>query len=176
MPDSTVLLVDDDAVFAAVTARVLSRRNFRVLVAHDQAQALDLAHHHPITHAIVDLRLGSDSGLTLLSPLRTLLPEAIIVVLTSYASIPTTVEAIKRGADNYLTKPLDTATLLTALDHPSGTSPPVAEKPISLRRLEWEHIQRVLDEHDGNITQAAQALGLHRRTLQRKLAKKPVQQ
>lgn len=174
MPDATVLLVDDDTVFATVTARVLGRRDFQVLVAHDQDQALDLAQRHRITHAIVDLKLGNDSGLNLLAPLRRLLPDARIVVLTGYASIPTTVEAIKRGADNYLTKPLDTSTLLTALYESGESPPPLADSPISLRRLEWEHIQRVLDEHDGNITQAARALGMHRRTLQRKLAKKPV--
>jgi two-component system response regulator RegA len=174
MPDPTLLLIDDDPAFLAVLTRLCKRHGFQVLTAHDGAGALALAHRQPVTHAVVDLKLGHDSGLGLLAPLRSLLPAAVIIVLTGYASIPTTVEAIKRGADNYLTKPVDGDLLLTAL---RGTAPPsslTVDEPMSLRRLEWEHIQRVLDEHAGNVTLAARALGLHRRTLQRKLAKKPV--
>ena len=128
----------------------------------------------------VDLHLGNDSGLTLVAPLRDLQPDARILVLTGYASIATAVQAVKDGADNYLAKPANVETILSALQEEASeqTAEEAIEHPalLSVARLEWEHIQRVLAENSGNISATARALNMHRRTLQRKLAKKPVRQ
>lgn len=166
-----LLLIDDDPNFTHTLARVLARHDYAVTTAPDAATALRALDGAVPDCAIIDLKLGRDSGLDLIAPLRASNPGMRIVLLTGYASIATTVDAIKRGADNYLAKPLDIDALLAALvDGTSGGEP---VRPMSLRRLEWEHIQRVLDENDGNVSAAARALGVHRRTLQRKLAQKP---
>lgn len=168
-----LLLVDDDDAFAHVLSRILRRRGLTVTVAATAADALrSLAESVPDC-AVLDMKLEQSSGLELIRPLRDASETMRIVVLTGYASIPTTVEAIKRGADNYLAKPVDAETLLAALAGDDTPEPPVPDQPLSLRRLEWEHIQRVLDEHDGNISATARALGMHRRSLQRKLLKRP---
>lgn len=169
-----LLLVDDDQNFLYMLARVLTRRGFSVVTAAsaDEAQR-HLAEAVP-DYAVVDMKLEQTSGLDLLGPLRATNERMRIIVLTGYASIATTVEAIKRGADNYLAKPLDLEKLLAALANEAATAAVGPPEPMSLRRLQWEHIQRVLDEHGGNISSAARALGMHRRTLQRKLHKKPV--
>jgi two-component system response regulator RegA len=125
---------------------------------------------------VLDLNLGGSSGLALVEPLLRLNPDCRIVVLTGYASIATAVDAIKLGAIQYLSKPVAVETILGAFDsddQPNVEDSPVAE-PLSVDRLEWEHIQRVLRENDGNISATARALRMHRRTLQRKLAKRPV--
>lgn len=171
-----LLLIEDDPYFSRTLSRVLAREGFRVTeVANADAMSQALAESVP-DYAIVDLKLEESSGLDLIAPLRQANANMRILILTGYASIATTVEAIKRGADDYLTKPLDMKLLLAAL----GEAPPaevhIPEEPMSLRRLEWEHIQRVLNEHDGNITTTARALGMHRRTLQRRLAKRPVRE
>lgn len=169
-----LLLIDDDANFRYTLARVLKRHGFTVAT----AATVEEAHHYldrsTPDFAVVDMKLEHASGMDLIEPLRAANEAMCIVVLTGYASIATTVEAIKRGADNYLAKPLDLNFLLTALQETSDTSTPVPDSPMSLRRLQWEHIQRVLDTHDGNISAAARALGVDRRTLQRRLAKRPV--
>jgi len=163
-----VLVVDDDERFAVTLAAALARRGYVAHVAHN-AEA-----------AIVDLKLGADDGLALIEPLRRAHPKMRIVVLTGYASIATAVKAIKLGADDYLAKPV-TASAVAAVLERGGREPPSAElaaaplEPMSTRRLEWEHIQRVLAEHDGNISATARTLRMHRRTLQRKLAKHPTQ-
>ncbi|MBL8480426.1 MAG: response regulator, partial [Sterolibacteriaceae bacterium] len=132
---------------------------------------------------VLDLNLAGASGLGLLPRLRETLPEARIVVLTGYASISTAVDAIKLGAVQYLAKPVDVDTLLRAFSHSleaapaagaATAQPPAA--PMSVDRMEWEHIQRVLREHQGNISATARALNMHRRTLQRKLLKRPARQ
>lgn len=175
--DATFLVVDDDEIFCSVLARTLERRGFRVATACSLAEAQQaLAQQHP-EFAVVDLRIGQESGLTLVRELAGLDPPVRSVVLTGYGSIATAVEAIKLGAVQYLTKPVEADEILVALQ---GEGPGVeavttaAPKPLSVRRAEWEHIQRVLANHDGNISAAARALGIHRRTLQRKLRKYPV--
>lgn len=172
-----LLLVDDDEIFRAVLARALERRGFQVQAADSPAQALPLARQYPPRYAVVDLRLGDESGLGLIETLHALNPQTRIVMLTGYASIATAVEAIKLGAVHYLTKPADPEEIITALGRTSGDADiPLAANPPSVDRLEWEHIQKVLNQHQGNISATARALKMHRRTLQRKLAKRPVRE
>jgi two-component system response regulator RegA len=169
-----LLLIDDDPSFLYMLSRVLTRRGFAVVTAATPEEAQRHLTEAVPDYAVVDMKLEQASGLDLIAPLRASSERMRIVVLTGYASIATTVEAIKRGADNYLAKPLELDALLAALaDMPAAEGIEPAE-PMSLRRLQWEHIQRVLDEHGGNISAAARTLGMHRRTLQRKLGKKPV--
>ncbi|HEX7641129.1 MAG TPA: response regulator transcription factor [Burkholderiaceae bacterium] len=170
------LILDDNEVFAATLARMLGRRGFDAQVAHSGAEALKLAGKITFQYATVDLHLQHDSGLQWIAPLRGILPEARILVLTGYASIATTVQAIKLGADNYLAKPVNVDSILSALqsDPAAETAGGVEAVPLTVDRLEWEHIQRVLAEHQGNISSTARALNMHRRTLQRKLGKRPV--
>jgi two-component system response regulator RegA len=170
----TLLLVDDDEAFRQVLAHALARRGFEVSVAADVPQAISLAEASPPEYAVVDLKLPGPSGLTLVKRLKALDDATRIVVLTGYASIATAVEAVKLGATHYLAKPVDAQEIVAALDRTEGddTMPP-APAPLSVDRLEWEHIQRVLAEHGGNISATARALNMHRRTLQRKLAKYP---
>jgi len=167
-----LLLVDDDDTFRTVLARALTRRGFEVRTAADVPDALRLASESPPSHAVVDLRMPGASGLELIEALRRGSPDARIVVLTGYASIATAVSAMKLGATHYLAKPADADQIVAAF----GDGPPLialeeTTRPLSVDRLEWEHIQRVLAENDGNISATARALGMHRRTLQRKLGK-----
>lgn len=178
-PTRTVLVVDDDERFAATLAQALTRRGWNARVAHDVATALGAARADEPDAAIVDLRLGNEDGLTLLEPLRSAHPQMRILVLTGYASIATAVKAIKLGADDYLAKPVTASAVIDALNRGAPASPErepaPAHETMSARRLEWEHIQRVLSENDGNVSAAARTLRMHRRTLQRKLAKRPAQ-
>jgi two-component system, response regulator RegA len=170
-----LLLVDDDAVFRDVLGNALRRRGFDVKVAEDVASARTaIAAFHP-ERAIVDLKLPDGSGLELVVLLAALDPPPRVLVLTGYASIATAVEAVKLGAVNYLPKPATPDEILTALeqDQPNIDLPLSSDLP-SVERLAWEHIQRVLAAHGGNISATAKALNMHRRTLQRKLAKRPV--
>jgi two-component system, response regulator RegA len=170
-----LLLVDDDEIFTTTAARVMQRRGYETLVANDVETALQLADEN-LSYAVIDLMIGAESGLTLLPTLRARNPAMRILVLTGYASIATTVKAMKLGADNYLAKPADAVAIITALSH-TTTSTDMSSGgsfPLSVDRLEWEHIQRVLHENTGNISATARALKMHRRTLQRKLAKRPV--
>jgi two-component system response regulator RegA len=126
---------------------------------------------------VLDLRLAADSGLRLIPPLKAAYPEIRILLLTGYASIATAVEAIKLGATHYLPKPAGVDEILSALGAEEGDAEVTpAEAPLSVDRLEWEHIQKVLAEHEGNLSATARALKMHRRTLQRKLAKRPVRE
>ena len=167
-----LLIVDDDAAFAAVAARVMARHGYTPLVAHESAAALALADAQ-VAYAVVDLMLENESGLALVPRLRAINPRMRIVVLTGYASIATAVEAIKRGADDYLTKPADAQAIIAALRGERREAEATNEQRLSVERLEWEHIQRVLAEHGGNVSATARALNMHRRTLQRKLTKRP---
>ncbi len=170
-----LLLVDDDATFTRVMARAMDRRGLRVSVANSAEEGLTLAKEDLPDYAVVDLKMEGDSGLVLLPKLLELDPEMRVVILTGYSSIATAVEAIKRGATNYLCKPADADDVLTALlSKHADLDTLVPENPMSVDRLQWEHIQRVLAEHEGNISATARALGMHRRTLQRKLQKRPV--
>ena len=174
-----VLLIDDDEVFTRVLARALAARGFDARVAANRAEALSGAREHRPDHAVLDLKLGEESGLALIPELLEIRPELRILLLTGYASIATAVEAIKRGAWDYLAKPVDADQVVQAL-RGSGHAEDESAAPVfaapPLKRLEWEHIQRVLAESDGNISEAARRLGLHRRTLQRKLSKRPVRE
>jgi two-component system response regulator RegA len=180
MTDMNFLVIDDDEVFAGILARGLTRRGYTVHQAHDADSAMKLADALAFGQVTVDLHLGNDSGLSLIGKLRELQPEARILVLTGYASIATAVQAVKDGANNYLAKPANVETILAALQERASAvqADEAIEKPmpLSVARLEWEHIQRVLAENDGNISATARALNMHRRTLQRKLAKRPVKQ
>lgn len=174
-----VLLVDDDAAFAGVLSRALERRGQPCRHAADGATALHLA-REPLAGIVLDLKLGQDNGLGLIEPLRERQPDVPILLLTGFASIATAVEAIKRGATDYRPKPVGADDVMRALFGPDDGDasedelPTPADGPMHPKRLEWEHLQRVLAEHDGNVSSAARALGLHRRSLQRKLAKKPL--
>ncbi|HQR04878.1 MAG: response regulator transcription factor [Proteobacteria bacterium] len=169
-----LLLVDDDPVFSRIAARTLGRRGFEVACAGNCADALGLL-DADVACAVVDLVLGEESGLALVARLRAAQPEIRILVLTGYASIATAVEAVKLGADNYLAKPADVDSIIAALRlRAPNPDLPTPSTPLSVDRLEWEHIQRVLTDHAGNISATARALKMHRRTLQRKLAKRPV--
>lgn len=171
---TSILLVDDDQTFSRVLQRALSRRGFQVSVANSFQQAIKLAEEAALDRAIVDLNLGNDTGLQLIPELKQQHPAMQILVLTGYSSVATAVEAIKLGAMNYLCKPASAEELLAAFDiAPADPELEIPEKPPSVRRLEWEHIQRVLIENDNNISATARALGMHRRTLQRKLRKRP---
>lgn len=171
-----ILVVDDDEVFAETLARALARRGHVVVVAGDGDAALT-PRVAPLDAAVLDLRLAADSGLRLIPPLKALYPEIRILLLTGYASIATAVEAIKLGAVHYLPKPAGVDEILQALGRLEGDPAAVLpEDPMSVDRLEWEHIQKVLAEHEGNLSATARALKMHRRTLQRKLAKRPVRE
>jgi two-component system response regulator RegA len=170
-----LLLVDDDATFTRVMARAMTRRGLRVSVAGSAEEGLAIAKQDLPDYAVLDLKMEGESGLVLLPKMLELDPEMKVLILTGYSSIATAVEAIKRGASNYLCKPADADDVLTAmLSEHADLENLVPENPMSVDRLQWEHIQRVLAEHDNNISATARALGMHRRTLQRKLQKRPV--
>jgi len=179
-----LLLVDDDPVFVQVLSHAMTRRGLIIITASSAEQALMLLQNTVPDLAIVDLKMQGASGMSLIAPLRELNPEIRILMLTGYASIATAVEAIKQGADQYLPKPAGTQEILQALlgatastdSKDSSSKPDITDRPLSVARLEWEHIQQVLQVNDGNISATARALNMHRRTLQRKLAKYPVKQ
>ncbi|RDB43163.1 DNA-binding response regulator [Halomonas sp. DQ26W] len=173
--DTRLLIIDDDEMFCHVLSRAMTRRGFEVNVAHDADQAMSLARRHRPQFATLDLKLEHSSGLKLLPELLEVVPACRVVVLTGYSSIATAVEAIKLGAVNYLCKPADAEEILIALGREQGDpDAEVSDNPPSINRIAWEHIQKVLQENDGNISATARALGMHRRTLQRKLQKRPV--
>jgi len=171
----TLLLVDDDPVLTQVLARAFSRRGYKVYEAHNRREALQLCQQKNIDRCVLDLKIADESGLPLIPELLAIQPTLNIVMLTGYSSINTAVEAIKLGANQYLCKPADANDIEQAFEKTEGDSDAnIQDSPPSINRLEWEHIQKVLADHDGNISATARALGMHRRTLQRKLQKKPV--
>lgn len=183
MPDPTssslsVLVVDDDATFRGRLVRALETRGFEVRAASDVPIALEMARAESPELAVVDLRMPGGSGLDLVRELKAIDQGTNIVVLTGYGSIATALEAVRLGATHYLTKPADVDDILAAFaraHRPPPLSAAALEHEVpSLARTEWEHINRVLTDCGGNITQAARLLGLHRRSLQRKLSKYPV--
>jgi two-component system, response regulator RegA len=169
-----LLIVDDDDTFRAVLERAMRRRGFDVATAADVDHARVIARRWLPTHAVVDLRMPGASGLALLPDLRAIGDGHMhIVVLTGFASIPTAVEAIKLGATHYLAKPADADDIVAAFDFESGdASVAVRERPPGVDRVERDHIHHVLATHGGNVSATARALGMHRRTLQRKLSKR----
>ncbi len=171
-----LLLVDDDQTFCMVLKSALEKRHYEVLVAHDVASGIMLAEQMFPEYAVIDLRIGIESGLELVKKLISLDDNTRIVMLTGFASIATAVEAIKLGATHYLTKPANADEIVAALLKNEGDSTAaISDVPLSVKRLEWEHLQKVLMQHEGNISAAARALNMHRRSLQRKLDKRPVQ-
>jgi two-component system response regulator RegA len=170
---TTFLVVDDDAAFRTRLVRALESRGLKAYAASNGADALELAAAAKPQAAIVDMRMpGGMSGLDVVKQLAERHPDMQIVVLTGYGSIATAVEAVRLGAINYLQKPLDTEQILAAFEKDAEAPHSAADTP-SLARVEWEHIQRVLADCEGNISLAARRLGLHRRSLQRKLGKLP---
>ncbi len=171
----TLLLVDDDEIFCKVLGQSLASRGYAVRLAHNVADALQLAEENSPEYAVIDLNMPGASGLSLVATMKALDEHTRIIVLTGYASIATAVEAIKLGAIHYLAKPADTDQILAAFSRETGdVAAPVNANPMSVDRLEWEHLQKVLLECQGNISVTARRLGMHRRTLQRKLQKRPV--
>lgn len=178
----SLLVVDDDATFRRRIMRAFEARHFDVRGAADVEEALQLARDESPELALIDLRMPGRSGLELVKELKALEPTLNMVVLTGYGSIATALEAVRLGATHYLTKPADIEEILAAFRRREGTveevlwveGSPTEEQVPSLARVEWEHIQRVLTDCGGNISQAARLLGVHRRSLQRKLSKFPV--
>lgn len=172
-----LLIVDDDPTFCRVLAKAMQRRAYEVMVADSVESAMVLAEQQAPEYAVVDLKMSGASGLELVKYLHGLDEQTRIVVLTGYASIATAVEAIKLGATHYLAKPAHADEIIAAFAKTEGdVDLAINEQPLSVDRLEWEHIQRVLQEHEGNISATARALKMHRRTLQRKLGKYPVKE
>lgn len=170
----TLLIVEDDAALGERLLRAFERRGFEVrLESTADGVARAIADDTP-EYVVLDLRIGTVNGLDLIPAIKAGDPATRIVVLTGYGSIATAIEAVRRGATHYLTKPADADEILAAFD--PGAEPgrePIPFRPMSLDRVQWEHISRVLVEYDGNVSEAARALGIHRRSLQRKLAKYP---
>lgn len=179
----TLLLVDDDEIFVTLMAKSLQQLDFQVQTATQYQTALTLYQNNRYERALLDLNIDGDSGIKLMQAILAINPKCEIVILTGYASVANAVEAIKLGAINYLCKPAKATEIVNAFtqtDEKSPTIQPTLEEPsinaMSVKRMEWEHIQRVLHEHNGNISTTAKALNMHRRTLQRKLQKKPVKE
>jgi len=173
--NQSLLLVDDDDVFRETLARALERHDIIVHSAANISQAILQAEKHDPELGIIDLCIGRESGLQLIKQLIQQNRDIRLVVLTGFASITTAIEAIKLGAKHYLTKPATINEIFEALQSNAGNADVLTEAPpMSVKKLEWEHIQKVLAEHQGNISAAARSMGMHRRTLQRKLQKRPV--
>ena len=169
----SLLIVEDDDVLRPRLARAFRERGFEVREAPDVDAAIESARSDPPEYALVDLRLGSRSGLEVVRALVELDPATAIVVLTGYGSIATALEAVRLGATHYLTKPADVDEVLAAFTRGAAEGLAAPESTPTLARVEWEHINRVLADCGGNVSQAARILGIHRRSLQRKLAKYP---
>ena len=173
----SLLIVDDDEVFCEVLSEALTKRGYNVSTAHNVDEGLVVARKEPPEFAIIDLKMPGKSGLEMVTELKKLDEHTRMVVLTGYASISTAVEAIKLGAIHYLSKPADADEIVAAFYRGEGNKDiPIRSKPLSVGQMEWEHIHKVLSECDGNISETARRLNMHRRTLQRKLAKYPVKQ
>ncbi len=176
-----MLLVDDDATFLSILQKGLQHKAVYADIATSSEQALELCRTQEYERAVVDLNIDGESGLNLLKQLLVNQPDCQVLLLTGYASVATAVEAMRLGAVNYLCKPAKVEQILQAFtpEEVMTVEPPQTEsaefESMSVKRLEWEHIQRALMEHDGNISATAKALNMHRRTLQRKLNKRPVE-
>jgi two-component system, response regulator RegA len=167
----SLLIVDDDAPFRIRLARALEKRGFDVVAVDSVSTAIDVAHESAPAFAVVDLRLGDGNGLEVVKALRDARPDARIVMLTGYGNIATAVAAVKQGAVDYLSKPADADAVEAALLADGRTLPPPPENPMSADRVRWEHIQRVFEQCDRNVSETARRLKMHRRTLQRILNK-----
>ncbi len=170
--DNTLLLVDDDEPFLRRLSRAMEKRGFSPEVANSVAAGKAIATARPPAYAVVDLRLEDGNGLDVVEAIRARRPDSRIVVLTGYGAIATAVAAVKIGATDYLSKPADANDITNALLTPEGELPPPPENPMSADRVRWEHIQRVYELCDRNVSETARRLNMHRRTLQRILAKR----
>ena len=168
--DKSLLLIDDDEAFLRRLGKAMEKRGFEVEMAGSVAAGQAIATNRPPAYAVVDLRLEDGNGLDVVETLRTRRPESRIVVLTGYGAIATAVAAVKIGATDYLSKPADATDVTNALLATSDTLPPPPENPMSADRVRWEHIQRVYELCDRNVSETARRLSMHRRTLQRILA------
>jgi two-component system response regulator RegA len=172
-----LLIVEDDIIFANTLKRRLTKHSFDCVHVETNSDALLACHRHKPDYVLLDMKLSQETTLNIISPIRQLCPKSRIILLTGFASIATAVEAIKLGADDYLTKPLDTQTLLAALNESKAckvfTNTEVDGGTLSTEQVEWQHIQQVLKANEGNISATARQLSMHRRTLQRKLQKSP---
>ncbi|WP_370160958.1 ActR/PrrA/RegA family redox response regulator transcription factor [Limimaricola soesokkakensis] len=171
-PDPSLLLVDDDEAFLKRLGKAMEKRGFTVTLAGTVEEGRRIATQTPPAYAVVDLRLEDGNGLDVVEVLRESRPEARIVVLTGYGAIATAVAAVKIGATDYLSKPADATEVTNALLARDDALPPPPENPMSADRVRWEHIQRVYELCDRNVSETARRLGMHRRTLQRILAKR----
>ncbi|WP_019996021.1 ActR/PrrA/RegA family redox response regulator transcription factor [Aureimonas ureilytica] len=170
--DNSILLVDDDKPFVSRLARAFEQRGFDVRTAESVADGTSAIRAVPPAFAVVDMRLGSGNGLDVIEALRRARPDARVVVLTGYGNIATAVNAVKLGAIDYLAKPADADEVIAALMRDPGTKAEPPENPMSADRIRWEHIQRVYELCDRNVSETARRLSMHRRTLQRILAKR----
>ncbi|WP_371055961.1 MULTISPECIES: ActR/PrrA/RegA family redox response regulator transcription factor [unclassified Rhodosalinus] len=171
-PDRTLLLVDDDESFLRRLAKAMEKRGFDVRTAESVADGRAAVAGDAPAYAVIDLRLGDGNGLDVVEDLRKARPDARIVVLTGYGAIATAVAAVKIGATDYLSKPADATDIVNALVAGDEDLPPPPENPMSADRVRWEHIQRVYELCDRNVSETARRLNMHRRTLQRILAKR----
>ncbi|MDJ0895902.1 MAG: ActR/PrrA/RegA family redox response regulator transcription factor [Alphaproteobacteria bacterium] len=170
--DRSLLIVDDDPTLLRSLARAMERRGWMVHMAESASSGVATAEARAPAFAVVDLRLADGSGLDVVTAVRRARPDARVVILTGYGNIATAVAAVKAGAIDYLTKPADADQIETALTHMEDALPPPPENPMSADRVRWEHIQRVFEQCDRNVSETARRLGMHRRTLQRILAKR----
>ena len=170
--DRSLIIVDDDRAFLQRLSRAMELRGFHVRSAHSIAEGVDLIRDHAPAFAIVDMRLEDGNGLDVIAELTQARPEARIIVLTGYGNIATAVSAVKLGAVDYLAKPADAEEITDALLAPPNTKAPPPENPMSADRVRWEHIQRVYELCNRNVSETARRLNMHRRTLQRILAKR----
>ena len=171
-PDRTLLLVDDDEPFLKRLAKAMEKRGFEVEIAGSVAAGKAIATARPPAYAVCDLRLEDGNGLDVVEVLREKRPDCRVVVLTGYGAIATAVAAVKIGATDYLSKPADATDITNALLANGDAFPPPPENPMSADRVRWEHIQRVYELCDRNVSETARRLNMHRRTLQRILAKR----
>jgi two-component system response regulator RegA len=171
-PDPTLLLVDDDEIFVTRLGRAMEKRGFQTETSLTVASALKIIQKSAPAYAVVDLRLEDGNGLDVVEALREKRPDARIIVLTGYGAIATAVAAVKMGATDYLAKPADANDVTSALLSSGELLPPPPENPMSADRVRWEHIQRVYEQCERNVSETARRLHMHRRTLQRILAKR----
>jgi two-component system response regulator RegA len=170
--DRSLLIVDDDEPFLKRLAKAMEKRGFDVETAETVAGGKAIATARPPAYAVVDLRLDDGNGLDVVETIRDRRPDSRVVVLTGYGAIATAVAAVKIGATDYLSKPADANDITAALLAEGDALPPPPDNPMSADRVRWEHIQRVYEQCDRNVSETARRLNMHRRTLQRILAKR----
>jgi len=170
-PKGQLVIIDDDRVLAERLGKALERRGFEVMVITSVTDALEWLNANQPDFALIDLRLADGNGLDIVQKIKQIVPECRTVMMTAYGNIATAVSAVKAGAVDYLTKPADADAVEAVLLGDGDGLPPLPEKPMSAERVRWEHIQRIFEQCDRNVSETARQLGMHRRTLQRILAK-----